>query len=249
MQLYNAVSQSIILMATHKFMNQSHSTNFVDNHNHNHKQEWSDDELGILQSYDLEIPSVPMEYKDNNNSNGNLNANMPAIKPIRLQSVDVGAVGLVSRFKSLPGHIEKGFGKIKSVSTTNIGKVPIKPYGGHVEASQSAIEEEFGASIQHIKEYNVKKRNKLGRDKRRSAVVDIPLQVLRIKDTTGKTHKEHIVSSISDHALVGSEPMATQIIVEYYLYFHLNQTINNKLIIKICKHNHRLNFMIIEIIF
>ena len=188
--------------------------------------------MGILQPYDLEIPSVPMEYKENNNNsnnhNHNHNVNNTSIKPLRIQSVDVGGVGVskLSKFrslktlqsysKSLPGHIEKGIGKIKSVSTTNIGKVPIKPYGGHVEASQSAIEEEFGSSIQHIKQYNVKKRNKLGRDKRRSAVVDIPLQVLRIKDTTGKTHKEHIVSSISDHALVGSEATATQIIVKYY---------------------------------
>ena len=213
---FNAVSQQIILNTIHDGIS-------VD------KQDWSDDELdSILKTYDLEVPTASMEYKENSNNNMN--------KP-KLTNTDSGGMSKFNKFKSLkmlqdyskslPGHIEKGMSKIKSVSTNNVmgnNKVPIKPYGGHVEASQTAIEEEFGSIQEHIKEYNVKKRNKLGRDKNRKAVVDIPLQVLRIKDTTGKTHKEHIVSSISDHALVGHEQSATQIIVEYFLnYFNPNK--------------------------
>ena len=226
---YNALSQSISLSLIKKL----NTTLFI-------KQEWSDDELdSLLRTYDLEVPTADaMDYKSNDsNTNINNNNNKLSVKGHNNNNnnLNVGKLNKYSSLqmikdysKSLPGNIGKGIGKIKSVSQRDI-KVPIKPYGGHVEASHSAIEEEFGSDTQHIKEYNVKKRNKLGRDKNRKAVVDIPLQVLRIKDTNNKTHKEHIVSSISDHALVGMESQATQIIIkfhdnrDYFLTFETNQ--------------------------
>ena len=126
------------------------------------------------------------------------------------------SVASLQAIKDMSKSIGTSVQAIPAMMSMGDGKVPNKPYGGHVEAPQNMIEQEFGSMQQHIKEYAVKKRNKLGRDKSRIACVDIPLQVLRIKDTAGKTHKEHIVSSISDMTLVGFAETATQIIIKFH---------------------------------
>ena len=75
---------------------------------------------------------------------------------------------------------------------------PRSAYGGHTYATEEMIEEEFGSGFQQTYEFNVKKRDKMKRDKNRVLVLDVSMQVLRVKDSSGKTHKEHIVSSIRD---------------------------------------------------
>ncbi|ETN99246.1 hypothetical protein RFI_38235, partial [Reticulomyxa filosa] len=70
------------------------------------------------------------------------------------------------------------------------------PYRGHVYAKKEWIEEEFGKQAKTSYEFTVKKKDKWGRDQSRELVLDLSMQVIRVKDKSGKTHKEHLVSSI-----------------------------------------------------
>ncbi|ETO21252.1 hypothetical protein RFI_15953, partial [Reticulomyxa filosa] len=86
--------------------------------------------------------------------------------------------------------------KHRSTTTGGSKRRPIGPYRGHVYAKKEWIEEEFGANAKTLYEFVVKKKDKWARDQPRTLILDISMQVLRVKDKSGKTHKEHLVSSI-----------------------------------------------------
>eukprot|EP01083_Nonionella_stella_P066755 176028_1 len=166
-------------------------------------EDWSDDELGFTVAtplYNVEIPQAATDTKPNHTSvpfpsfNSSLSA-PHSRNPNKLSTrLSFGSM----KSLSVKQNIGKRMKLIKSTKSAPLTKQRTIPYGGHVEASESMIENEFGSDMNHINVYSVKKRNKVGRDIDRIAVLDIPLQVLRIKDKKNKTHKEHIVWSASN---------------------------------------------------
>ncbi|ETO10459.1 hypothetical protein RFI_26919, partial [Reticulomyxa filosa] len=85
----------------------------------------------------------------------------------------------------------------RNQTVSHSGKKTTIHYQGHVYAKKEWIEEEFGKYTDTLYEFQVKKKDKWSRDQKRTLVLDISMQVLRVKDKSGKTHKEHLVSSIN----------------------------------------------------
>lgn len=166
-------------------------------------QEWSENELdSILRVYNLnadDAGNIPIEDIAHYPSSPSTSTNKQPIK--QKKTTFLKAFGAALPFKPINISSKK--------------KIEVKPYGGQIiNAPKNLIFNEFG-DISNVTLFKVKKKDKFNRDKSRIIVVDIPLQVLRIKDTKHRTHKEHIVSSIVEHTVVGDTNVSQQMIVKY----------------------------------
>ena len=77
--------------------------------------------------------------------------------------------------------------------------------------------------IKPMYSFKMKKKDKMKRDKNRVLILDINMQVLRVKDASGKTQKVSSVSRVRRVQDKTSKEIACQLLIEFYDYrdYHL----------------------------